>query len=47
MKRYLFVAKGMLPIIANADSKDAMREYVRDLTGLSVLPRHAVVSIAA
>lgn len=47
MKRYIFVAKGMLPIIALADSKAAMREYVRDLTGLRSLPRHCIASIAA
>ena len=46
MTRYIFVAKGMLPIVAFADCKAAMRQYVRDCTGLAVLPRHAVVRIA-
>lgn len=46
MSRYIFVAHGMLPIVAFAESKSAMRQYVRDCTGLAVLPRHAVVRIA-
>ena len=46
MRRYIFVAHGMLPIIAFAESKDAMRQYVRDCTGLAVLPRHCVAVIA-
>lgn len=49
MRRYLFVSSATLPVVAYADSKDAMRAYVRDLLGIPYgypLPRHAVVSIA-
>lgn len=49
MRRYLFVSRDTLPIVAYAESKDAMRAYVRDLLGIPygiALPRHAVVSIA-
>lgn len=49
MRRYLFVLSATLPVVAYADSKDAMRAYVRDLLGIPYgypLPRHAVVSIA-
>lgn len=49
MRRYLFVSSATLPIVAYAESRDAMRAYVRDLLGIPYgfpLPRHAVVSIA-
>ncbi|WRQ05384.1 hypothetical protein [Xanthomonas phage AhaSv] len=49
MRRYLFVSRDTLPIVAFAESRDAMRAYVRDLLGIPhgfPLPRHAVVSIA-
>jgi len=46
MKRYIFVADGVLPIIAFADDKRGMRAYVRDLLGLRELPRHCVARIA-
>lgn len=49
MRRYLFVSSATLPVVAYAESKDAMRAYVRDLLGVPYgfpLPRHAVVSIA-
>ena len=49
MRRFLFVSADTLPVIAYAESKDAMRAYVRDLLGIPhgfPLPRHAVVSIA-
>lgn len=49
MRRYLFVSSATLPVVAYADSKDAMRAYVRDLLGIPYgypLPRHSVVSIA-
>lgn len=49
MRRYLFVSSATLPVIAYAESKDAMRAYVRDLLGVPYgfpLPRHSVVSIA-
>lgn len=48
MRRYLFVSAATLPIVAYAESKSAMRAYVRDLLGLPYgvpLPRHSVVSI--
>lgn len=49
MRRYLLVSRDTLPIVAYAESRDAMRVYVRDLLGIPhgfPLPRHAVVSIA-
>lgn len=49
MRRYLFVSSATLPVIAYAESKDAMRAYVRDLLGVPYgfpFPRHSVVSIA-
>lgn len=49
MRRYLFVSRDTLPIIAYAESRDAMRVYVRDLLGIPYgfpLPRHTVCSIA-
>lgn len=49
MRRYLFVSRDTLPIIAYAESRDAMRAYVRDLLGIPYgfpLPRHAVCTIA-
>lgn len=49
MRRYLFVSSATLPVVAYADSKDAMRAYVRDLLGIPYgypLPRHTVCTIA-
>ena len=49
MRRFLFVSADTLPVIAYAESKAAMRAYVRGLLGIPYgfpLPRHAVVSIA-
>lgn len=49
MRRYLFISADTLPVIAYAESKNAMRAYVRDLLGIPhgfPLPRHCVCSIA-
>lgn len=49
MRRYIFISRDTLPVVAYAESKDAMRAYVRDLLGIPYgfpLPRHAVCSIA-
>ncbi len=49
MKRFLYVSRDTLPIVAFAESRDAMRVYVRDLLNLPrgvALPRHVIVSIA-
>ena len=49
MRRYLFVSRDNRQSVAFAESRDAMRAYVRDLLGIPhgfPLPRHAVVSIA-
>lgn len=49
MRQFLFISNGILPLIAYAESKDAMRAYVRERLGLAAdaaLPRHAVVLIA-
>ena len=48
-RTYLFIADGMMPITAQATSKDDMRGYVRYMLGWPdgvALPRHAVVSVA-
>lgn len=49
LRRYLFVSAATLPVVAYAESKDAMRAYVRDLMGFrpgEPLPRHTVCTIA-
>lgn len=49
MRRYLFVSSATLPIVAFAESKDAMRAYVREILGIPEgfpLPRHCVCSVA-
>lgn len=46
MRRYLFVSACTSPIVAYAHDKQDMRTYVRAFLGCSVLPRHAVVSVA-
>lgn len=49
MRRYLFVSSATLPIVAFAESKDAMRAYVRDILGIPYgfpPPRHCVCSVA-
>ena len=48
-RTYLFIADGMMPITAQATSKEDMRGYVRYMLGWPdgvALPRHAVVSVA-
>lgn len=48
-RTYLFICDGMMPITAQATSKDDMRAYVRYALGWPddvALPRHAVVSVA-
>ena len=48
-RTFLFICDGMMPITAQATSKDDMRAYVRYSLGWpdnAALPRHAVVSVA-
>lgn len=48
-RTYLFIADGMMPITAQATSKEDMRGYVRYMLGWPdgvALPRHTVVSVA-
>lgn len=48
MRRYMFISAATLPVVAHAESKAAMRAYVRDLLGLPhgvALPRHVVISV--
>lgn len=49
MRRYMYVAEGVTPIIAHAEDKNGMRAYVRDWLGYPAwvpLPSHCVCRVA-
>ena len=49
MKRYIFIAKGIEPVIAVALDRCAFRQYVRRTLGFPSwrdLPRHCIATIS-